>query len=121
MMRFSELHWESAGYTWKVHFRAVIAIITSRLAVTRSEFAGTARNGPKDNRHTTKDGHGRQIRARRSIKSDQARLFPDTNGETNGTVDRLRAEVAARRCSEYQRNVRKSSLGFSRYANRKRR
>ena len=117
MMRFSELHWESAGYRWKVHFRAVIAIITSRLAVTRSEFAGTARNGPKDNRHTTKDGHGRQIRARRSIKSDQARLFPDTNG----TVDRLRAEVAARRCSEYQRNVRKSSLGSSRYANRERR
>ena len=117
MMRFSELHWESAGYRWKVHFRAVIAIITSRLAVTRSEFAGTARNGPKDNRHTTKDGHGRQIRARRSIKSDQARLFPDTNG----TVDRLRAEVAARRCSEYQRNVRKSSLASSRYANRERR
>lgn len=76
-----------------------------------------AMNRPKDSGHTTKDGHGRQIRARRSIKSGQARLFPDTNG----TVDRLRAEVAARRCSEYQRNVRKSSLGSSRYANRERR
>jgi len=46
-----------------------------------------------------------------------AKLFPDTNG----AVDRLRAEVAARRCSEHQRDVRKSSFGSSRYANRERR
>jgi hypothetical protein len=40
-------------------------------------------------------------------------LFP-----ANSAIDRLRAEVAARRHSEHQRYVRKFDLSSSRYANR---
>ena len=41
------------------------------------------------------------IRARHSIMEIAAKLFPGTHS----AVDRLRAEVAARRYSEHQRNV----------------
>jgi hypothetical protein len=50
------------------------------------------------------------------LSSNEANLrapFP-----ANGAVNRLRAELAARRHSEHQRYVRKSDLGSSRYANR---
>src|SRR5271154_4969775 len=68
---------------------------------------------PAQTRVRVSGATGSQYPVCRVMSAKSPALFP-----ANRAVNRLRAEMAARRHSEHQCYVRKSDLGSSRYANR---